>query len=78
MHYTEIASRLTGISRPIFGVSWNPPEAEVTAAKRILAFLEDRRVLYNPTEMEIPHHCQVSVLETRRFLTHDDHLAESL
>jgi len=74
---TEIASRLTGFSSPIVGVSWNPPEAEVTAARRIIAFLEDRRVLYQPTEMENPAHCVQSVLEMRRFLTtemgHLDH-----
>ena len=57
MKFTEIASRLTGVTCPVFGVSWNPPEAEVTAAKRAVAFLEDRRVLYQPTEMEIPDHC---------------------
>jgi len=63
---TEIASRLTGFSSPIVGVSWNPPEAEVTAARRIIAFLEDRRVLYQPTEMENPAHCVQSVLVVRQ------------
>lgn len=69
MRFTEIAARLTGISSPVFGVSWNPPEAEVTAAKRIIAYLEDRRVLYQPTEMEHPSHCVASVLDIRGFLT---------
>ena len=44
MKFREITSRLTGISSPIFGVSWNPPPAEVTIARRAIAFLEDRRV----------------------------------
>lgn len=69
MRFTEIAARLTGISTPVFGVSWNPPEAEVTAAKRIIAYLEDRRVLYQPDEMEHPSHCVASVLDLRRFFT---------
>jgi hypothetical protein len=32
-------------------------------------FLEDRRVLYNPTELELPQHCISSVVEIRHFLT---------
>lgn len=34
MKFSEIAQRLTGISCPIFGVSWTAPEAEVTVARR--------------------------------------------
>lgn len=68
IRFKEIISRLTGVSTLIFGASWNPPEAETTAAKRIIALLEDRRVLYNHTEMEVPAHCVESVLEIRRFL----------
>ena len=69
MKFKEIATRLTGISCPIFGVSWNPPECEVTVARRIIATLEDRRVLYVPSEVEIPDHCVQSVIEIRHFLT---------
>ncbi|MCB1494507.1 MAG: hypothetical protein KDJ86_01870 [Bauldia sp.] len=69
MRFKEVLSRITGLSSPIFGVSWNPPQADVTVARRIVTFLEDRRVLYVPSEMEIPHHCVDSVLEIRRFLT---------
>jgi hypothetical protein len=84
--FKEIANRLTGISCPVFGVSWNPVEVEVTKARRIISFLEDRRVLYSPSELEVPRHCVESVLEIRRFLTSEiggltsDHneLAESL
>jgi len=69
MTFKEIAGRLTGISSPIVGVSWTPPEVEVTTARRVIAFLEDRRVLYQPTEMEVPDHCIQSVLDIRQFLT---------
>jgi len=69
VRFKDIASRLTGISCPIFGVSWNPPEAERSVAKRVIAFLEDRRVLYSPSELEMPDHCVQSVLEIRRSLT---------
>lgn len=69
MKFQEIANRLTGISIPIFGVSWNPPEAQVTIARRVVTFMEDRRVLYIPSEMEVPYHCVESVNQMREFLT---------
>jgi hypothetical protein len=67
--FKEIVARLTGFSVPVFGVSWNPPPAEVTVARKVLAFLEDRRVLYNPYHMEDPGHCVSSIIEIRQFLT---------
>jgi hypothetical protein len=42
---------------------------EVSAARRLIAFLEDRRVLYAPDSWETPTHCVPSVLEIRDFLT---------
>lgn len=69
MKFREVVSRVTGLSVPVFGVQWNPPEAECVAARRVLAFLEDRRVLYVPSEMELPEHCVESVLRMREFLT---------
>jgi len=69
MKFNDITSRLTGISCPVFGVSWTPPASEREAAKRVVAFLEDRRVLYNPSELEVPEHCVQSVIEIRHHLT---------
>jgi len=69
MKFREILSRITGLSVPVFGVQWSPPEAGCSAARRVLAFLEDRRVLYAPDEMELPDHCVRSVLQMREFLT---------
>lgn len=69
MRFKELLLRLTGISTPVFGVSWNPPTSAVTVARSVLAFLEDRRVLYVPSEMETPEHCVRSVLDIRQFLT---------
>lgn len=68
MKFQEIISRVTGLSAPIFGIQWNPPEADCVAAKRVLTFLEDRRVLYVPSEMETPNHCVESVLRIREML----------
>jgi len=67
MNFREIASRITGLSVPVFGVQWNPPDAERSAARRVLAFLEDRRVLFVPSEMEVPEHCVAAVLGIREF-----------
>jgi hypothetical protein len=69
MRFSEIASRLTGISTPIGGVSWTPPTPDIEVARRVLTFLEDRRVLYDPMEAEVAAHCIESVLQIRRFLT---------
>jgi len=67
----EIASRLTGISCPIGGVSWTPPTDEQDKAHRLLVFLEDRRALYRPYDKEIGCYVDRSVLEIRERLTED-------
>ena len=56
MTFKQILSRLTGISCPVFGIQWNPPEPEITVAQRVISFLEDRRVLYNPFDLEFFGH----------------------
>jgi hypothetical protein len=86
MKFSEVARRLTGISCPIFGLSWNPGVAKVASARQVLTYLEDRRVLYAPWEVEIPEHCVESILEIRHFLTdqlghldsHDEDIAPHL
>ncbi len=69
MKFKEILKRVTGLSSPIFGVSWNPDNTSSDVARRVVVFLEARRVLYVPSEMEIPHHCADSILQIRNFLT---------
>lgn len=69
MKFKDIASRLTGLTCPVFGVSWVPTESDRTIASRVVTFLEDRRVLYAPEEIEVPAHCVRSVLEIRTYLT---------
>lgn len=85
MKFKETLSRITGFSVPIFGIQWNPPEADQATARRVIAFLEDRRILYVPSEMEVPSHGVQSVLRIREFLTDelgkltgDSQLAQSL
>jgi hypothetical protein len=62
-------ARLTGFSTPLFGASWQAPTAERDVAAQLLARLEDRRVLYSPSEAEVPHHCAQSVIDIRRMLS---------
>ena len=69
IRFKEICNRLTGFSVPLFGVQWNPPKTEIQLTRRVITFLEDRRVLYNPSDLEIPEHCVHSVIEIRHFLT---------
>ncbi len=72
----EILRRLSsiGFTVPLIGgglsATLTPPsEAEAHRAARILTFLEDRRVLFDPTDMEIEEYAGRSVMEIRRFLT---------
>lgn len=69
MTFKEIANRLTGFSIPIFGVSWTPAKLEIETAKKVIIFLEDKRVLYVVYELESPRHCITSVIQIREFLT---------
>jgi hypothetical protein len=69
MKFKEIANRISGLSVPVFGVQWTPKELEIEKARRIIAFLEDRRVLYSPDEVEVPEHCVRSILKIREFIT---------
>jgi hypothetical protein len=69
LRFSEIAARMTGLASPIFGVSWQPPILDITRARSIIAYLEDRRVLYDPFEFESPRLCIESVNKIREFLT---------
>jgi hypothetical protein len=69
IRFKELASRLTGVSLPVFGVSWNPPEPERKIVRETLVFLEDRRALYNDFAHEIEDQVAQSVLQIRTELT---------
>lgn len=67
--FTEIAHRITGISTPVFGLNWNPPESKRDIVRRLVAFLEDRRALYAEYHMEYGPWVEKSVIEMRAELT---------
>ena len=69
LSFKQIVGRLTGISTPIFGVSWNPPTIDRDVAFRVITFLEDRRAIYERPDRAVSGHVIASILEIRRFLT---------
>lgn len=69
MKFERIYKNITGLSCPIFGIQWNAPIIEADEAKHIILFLEDKRVLFNPADMEDANHCAQSVIQIRNELT---------
>ena len=67
--FKEIANRITGISLPFFGVSWNPAEAEREIVRETFIFLEDRRALYNDYAHELNQEVTDSIHAIRAELT---------
>jgi hypothetical protein len=62
-------NRITGISFPIFGISWNPPLDERKIAEEILTYIENKGIFYAGFEWEHPRDCYVSAEATRNDLT---------
>lgn len=57
----DMLNRITGFSTPLFGLSWNPPASDREAVRKFLAFLEDRRALFNPIPAEVEDHVISSI-----------------
>ena len=65
----KIIHRITGISCPIFGISWDPSKTDRDKIRSLITFLEDRRVLYNPFNSEVSIWMSESIIEIRKKLT---------
>lgn len=63
------AKNITGISTPLFGISWDPPPDKREIAAGLVTFLEDKRVLYVPHDMEYEAWAESSVLQIHEELT---------
>lgn len=60
--------RITGIDVPFGGISWEYTETEKKLIQKLFFFLESKRLLTNPIEMEIKQWCIESALEIKREL----------
>jgi hypothetical protein len=67
----DMKRRLTGLTLPSVlgtgggGAIWTVEEGDGARARFMLQFLEDRRVLYDPYQVELPMACVTSVQEIR-------------
>ena len=62
--------RVRGVQAPGgVGFSWDSPLSDFDAARELVSFLENRRVLYQPIDRELPQHCIDSVIEIRNYCT---------
>lgn len=68
-----VSFEVTGISIPWFGVQWQKKKGDKEVARRVIRFLEDRRVLFPYRERDPEHaiHCVRSAIEIRHFLTEE-------
>lgn len=60
--------KITGISTPIGGLSWEITESERRGIEKLFYFLEAKRLLTNPLEMELPEQCAASTIEIKHFI----------
>lgn len=63
--------RVTGVSTPWFGASWEYRESDADVVRRVFSFLEDRRVLYEPLNAQIFFYVGQSAAEIRKLLTRE-------
>ena len=59
---------LNGISMPIGGISWSKTTTIKDRFQWLLLYLEGKRILVNPAEMELKDECIRSVLEIKSVL----------
>ncbi len=59
---------LNGFSTPVGGISWDKTASSKEIFTHLLFFLEAKRILVNPIEMEIKDWCIQSVLEIKQHL----------
>ena len=64
------ARRITGISVPFGGIQWaDPGPSDAETVRKFLVFLEDRRVLYNASDLEVVSQVEHSIHQIREECT---------
>lgn len=61
--------KVTGLSTPFGGISWEYSETEKKGVQELFFFLETKRILVNPIEMEIKQWCIESAFEIKKKIT---------
>lgn len=61
--------KITGIDTPFGGVSWEFTETAKSGIQDLFFFLEAKRILVSPIDMEIKSWCEQSAIEIRNKLT---------
>lgn len=67
--------RSTGLGAFGFSLNWEKVPGDAEVARRVVTFLEDRRLLFGDRHSEDELHCVRSAIEIRQFLT--DELAKA-
>ena len=58
--------RITGIDVPFGGISWEYTETSKRGVQELFYYLETKRILTNPMEMEIKEWCSQSAIEMKK------------
>ena len=58
--------KITGIDTPFGGVSWEYTETSKNGIQELFYYLETKRILINPVEMELKSWCAQSAIEMKR------------
>jgi hypothetical protein len=69
MNIKKTVKHITGISTPFVGISWDLSNTEKEIIRNLFIFLENRRVLFNPYELEDPRWVVKSIIQIRAYLT---------
>lgn len=62
---------LTGAGAFGFSLNWESAPSEKNVARRVITFLEDRRLLFGRRHQEDEMHCVSSAIEIRSFITEE-------